>query len=117
MLAPALTETNTIPELGSAYGHPEVILPMWPALRLVPRHAGHDSCRTGRSEPAPECTWSPIPDLTLLGHIPRDMRLRHLETSGRIRLSTLPRIGSMLPNLSSGGLRVLPRAAPLPVTL
>src|SRR5437016_3758725 len=44
-------------------------------------------------------------------------RLRHLKTSGRIRLSTLPRIGSMLPNLSSGGLRVLPRAAPLPVTL
>lgn len=47
-------------------------------------------------------------DLTLLVTFPEIWQLRHLETSGRTRLSTLPRIRSMLPNLSSGALRVLP---------
>jgi hypothetical protein len=34
-------------------------------------------------------------DLTLLGHIRKDMALAALETSGRIRLSTPPKMGDV----------------------
>ena len=51
----------------------------------------------------------PLGDLTWLS--------RRLGTSGKIWLSTLPSVGREGRSLSSGALRVLPRAALLPVTL
>ena len=58
--------------------------------------------------PAPR-TWPELGDLTWLS--------RRLGTSGKTWLSMLPSVGRERWVLSSGALRVLPRAALLPVTL
>src|ERR1017187_1173309 len=75
---------------------------------LLPVNAGCGSCEPGRSEPVPARMWPPTRRFDMAIATPRNF--------GKIWLSTLARTGREGRSLSSGALRVLPRAALLPVS-